>query len=307
MISIFNGFFKALSQLIAVLTIFFFSFSFPVKASDQNNNTSDPTSDDVFYGKYLTQILDFAVANTVSTIIHETGHYYIDVFDIPTFGQDEDIADSFMTYYLIHTPNQYSSYEAYEQGSYYDHEYLKGEVNNYFFKILLDRDSSYSFDPHSNDQKRFYNILCSMKDGNPKVFNDFFTTRDINYDLSYDCVEGVYDNITNSWEAYLGDMWIGGGAETIGSIILHFEEGQIMENGEKDIYPGILEARIDGIDLFNDFDLQLPKDLNIYFNYCDGSINAYYYPGFYEIEYCYELFKDYVSTAVDLFTLKEAL
>ena len=38
--------------------------------------------------------------------------------------------------------------------------------------------------------------------------------------------------------------------------------------------------------LFDDFHIQLPTDVQINFKYCDGKINAFYYPGYYEIDFC---------------------
>ena len=282
------------------------SFSEVNKENDQSlNNNEDGVVD-----KYFDKILDFAISNSVSTLMHEMGHYYIDVLDIPTFGQEEDIADSFITMYLIHKPEQYGDYEAYEYYSSYDHNYIKGIVNNFFYLILLGRDIEYVSGTHSNDKKRFYNIICGMKDGNPDVFDEFVSSRDINYELDYDCEEGVHTDIWNSWSEYLTGMWHGDGADYIGEFILNFEEAKIDEKGDViDFYPGVLKVQIENVSerLFDDFHIQLPTDVKINFRYCDGDINAYYYPGYYEIDFCYELFQDYLMTALDIYYLKESL
>ena len=283
------------------------SFSEVNKENDQSlNNNEDGVVD-----KYFDKILDFAISNSVSTLMHEMGHYYIDVLDIPTFGQEEDIADSFITMYLIHQPEQYGGdHEAYEYYSSYDHNYIKGIVNNFFYLILLGRDIEYVSGTHSNDKKRFYNIICGMKDGNPDVFDEFVSSRDINYELDYDCEEGVHTDIWNSWSEYLTGMWHGDGADYIGEFILNFEEAKIDEKGDViDFYPGVLKVQIENVSerLFDDFHIQLPTDVKINFRYCDGDINAYYYPGYYEIDFCYELFQDYLMTALDIYYLKESL
>jgi len=282
------------------------SFSEVNKENDQSLNNNE----DGIVDKYFDKILDFAVSNSVSTLMHEMGHYYIDVLDIPTFGQEEDIADSFITMYLIHKPEQYGDYEAYEYYSSYDHNYIKGIVNNFFYLILLGRDIEYVSGTHSNDKKRFYNIICGMKDGNPDVFDEFVSSRDINYELDYDCEEGVHTDIWNSWSEYLTGMWHGDGADYIGEFILNFEDAKIDENGDViDFYPGVLKLEIENVSerLFDDFHIQLPTDVKINFRYCDGDINAYYYPGYYEIDFCYELFQDYLMTALDIYYLKESL
>ena len=36
-------------------------------------------------------------------------------------------------------------------------------------------------------------------------------------------------------------------------------------------------------------------------------MNAFYHPGYYEINFCYELFADYLYTALDIYYLKESL
>ena len=294
------------SLLTLLLLIPSLSFSEVNKENDQSLNNNEDGVVDKYFGK----ILDFAISNSVSTLMHEMGHYYIDVLDIPTFGQEEDIADSFITMYLIHKPEQYGDYEAYEYYSSYDHNYIKGIVNNFFYLILLGRDIEYVSGTHSNDKKRFYNIICGMKDGNPDVFDEFVSSRDINYELDYDCEEGVHTDIWNSWSEYLTGMWHGDGADYIGEFILNFEEAKIDEKGDViDFYPGVLKVQIENVSerLFDDFHIQLPTDVIINFRYCDGEINAFYYPGNYQIDFCYELFQDYLMTALDIFYLKESL
>ena len=283
------------------------SFTEVKKENEQSSNTSEGS----VVEKYFDEILEFAVSNSVSTLMHEIGHYYIDILDIPTFGQEEDMADSFISMYLIHKPEQYDNdYESYEYYSFHDHNYIKGIVNNFFYLILLGRDTEYVSGVHSNDKKRFYNIICSMKDGNPDVFEDFVTSRDINYELDYDCEEGVHTHIWNSWNYYFTDMWIGGGTEYNGEFILNFDDPKIDNAGNViDAYPGLLKVEIEKVAerLFYDFQIQLPTDVNINFKYCDGEINAFYYPGYYEIDFCYELFENYLYTALDIYYLKESL
>lgn len=292
-------------KLIYTILLLFF-----IKFLHAQNDQSLNNFEEGIVDKYYDEILEFAVSNSVSVLMHEIGHYYIDILDIPTFGQEEDMADSFISMYLIHKPEQYEGdLEAYEYYSFHDHKYIKGIVNNFFYSILLGRDVEYVSGPHSNDKKRFYNIICSMKDGNPEVFKDFVSSRDINYELDYDCEEGVHSDIWASWSKYLTDMWHGDGAEYIGKFIFNYEDPIINDQGNLDFYPGILEDEIEKVSerLFNDFHIQLPTDLNIYFRYCDGEINAFYYPGYHEIDFCYELFEDYVLTAYEIYSLKESL
>ncbi len=294
----------------ALLALLLLIPSLSISEVNKKNEQSSFDITDIVIEKYYDEILDFAVSNSVSTLIHEVGHYYIDILDIPTFGQEEDMADSFITMYLIHKPEQYGDdYEAYEYYSLHDHNYIKGIVNNFFYLMLLGRDVEYVSGMHSNDKKRFYNIICSMKDGNPDVFKEFVSSRDINYELDYDCQEGVHTDIWNSWSKYLTGMWHGDGVEYIGKFILNYQDPIIDDQGETDIYPELLKIEIERVSerLFDDFHIQLPTDLNINFRYCDGEKNAFYYPGYYEIDFCYELFKEHMLTALDIYILKENL
>ena len=296
-------------KILLVLLLLIPSLSF--SEINRGNDTSSNISENSVVDKYFDDVLEFAVSNSVSTLMHEVGHYYIDILDIPTFGQEEDMADSFITMYLIHKPEQYGDdYEAYEYYSSHDHNYIKGIVNNFFYLMLLGRDIEYISGTHSNDKKRFYNIICGMKDGNPEVFKEFVSSRDINYELDYDCEVGVHTDIWNSWSKYLTDMWHGDGAEYIGKFILNYEDPKTDNTGEViDFYPGLLKVELEKVSerLFNDFHIQLPTDVSINFRYCDGEINAFYYPGYYEIDFCYELFEDYLLTALDIYYLKENL
>ena len=292
---------KALLLLIPIL-----SFAEANRGDDSSSNNIEESIVEI----YFDEIIDFAVSNSVSTLMHEIGHYYIDILDIPTFGQEEDMADSFISMYLIHKPEQYENEESYEYYSSLDHNYIKGIVNNYFYLMLLGRDTEYVSGVHSNDKKRFYNIICSMKDGNQEVFKEFVSSRDINYELDYDCEVGMHTDIWNSWNVYLTDMWHGDGAEYIGKFIINYDDPKIDNTGEVvDFYPRLLREELEKVSekLFDDFHIQLPTDVEINFKYCDGEINAFYYPGYYEIDFCYELFEDYLYTALDIYYLKESL
>ena len=82
-----------MKTLIALLILIpSLSFTEVNKENEQSSNTNEGS----VVEKYFDEILEFAVSNSVSTLMHEIGHYYIDILDIPTFGQEEDMADSFI-------------------------------------------------------------------------------------------------------------------------------------------------------------------------------------------------------------------
>ena len=89
---------KTLIALLLLIPIL--SFAEANRGDDSSSNNIEDSVVDI----YFNEIIDFAVSNSVSTLMHEIGHYYIDILDIPTFGQEEDMADSFISMYLIHKP-----------------------------------------------------------------------------------------------------------------------------------------------------------------------------------------------------------
>src|SRR5262245_30512624 len=100
-------------------------------------------------------------------IAHEMGHALFDLHGIPVFGREEDAADQFATYFMLHmgthAPRVYITGAAFAYS-----EYLKNYENDP--KVLVPLKAFAS--NHGAPQERFFNLVCIAYGAQPKVFAD---------------------------------------------------------------------------------------------------------------------------------------
>ena len=125
--------------------------------------------------------IEFTTQVVLGVLFHEIGHLVIDEFNVPIFNNQEDVADSFMAWYLIHIPSDYETYEEYEKYSKEPHRIIKAISDLQYYQTLLGFDTENEFNNHSTDTKRFFNIACFMKGANPEVFDSYFVKRSLIY------------------------------------------------------------------------------------------------------------------------------
>ena len=235
-------------------------------------------------------------------IYHEIGHYLIDIWDIPVFGNEEDIADSFIVYALLKNKSQYNSEEIYLQAVDDYHIILTETLDEYYFRTLLGRDFKEEVISHSSDKRRFYNLACFIKDGNEAYFDNYISERNISHLLEEKC-NSKYDDLVNSWSYFVKDSWKGYD-ETQNKVI------PIFENSNDEFYMKV-KAYLENSNIINDalrrFPIELPQNLNVVFTTCDGTINAFYYQDKKEIVMCYEYLMDVRNLKNDVLRLKASL
>jgi len=100
-------------------------------------------------------------------IAHEMGHAFFDLYRIPVFGREEDAADQFATYFMLHlgthSPRTYIVGAAYAY-----HEYLKNQEDDPKVVVPLKAFAS----NHGAPQERFFNLICIAYGAQPKLFAD---------------------------------------------------------------------------------------------------------------------------------------
>jgi len=100
-------------------------------------------------------------------IAHEMGHALFDLFRIPVFGREEDAADQFATYFMLHLGTR--SPRTYIGGAAYAYqEYLKNHEEDPKIVVPLKAFAS----NHGAPQERFFNLICIAYGAQPKVFAD---------------------------------------------------------------------------------------------------------------------------------------
>jgi hypothetical protein len=100
-------------------------------------------------------------------IAHEMGHALFDLYGIPVFGREEDAADQFATYFMLHmgthAPRTYITGAAYAYN-----EYLKNYQDDPKVVVPLKAFAS----NHGAPQERFFNLVCIAYGAQPVLFAD---------------------------------------------------------------------------------------------------------------------------------------
>jgi hypothetical protein len=94
-------------------------------------------------------------------LVHEFGHAFVDAFDLPVLGREEDAADAVATVFLT---------RAVDNGNEYAFDAAR------FFNALSGRQRKLApadyFDEHSLDKQRAYSIVCWIAGSGEQAYND---------------------------------------------------------------------------------------------------------------------------------------
>jgi hypothetical protein len=117
-------------------------------------NFPELRSDDEEFGKQLAAVDAFI-------LIHEFGHTFIDVFELPVLGREEDAADAVATVFLTRDVDNGAEY-AFDAAR--------------FFNALSGRQRELApqdfFDEHSLDKQRAYSIVCWIAGSSEQSYRD---------------------------------------------------------------------------------------------------------------------------------------
>jgi len=252
--------------------------------------------------KDFEDIVVFSAGATVGIIFHEIGHLVIDEFQIPIFNNEEDVADSFMAWYLIHVPEDYLTDEDYRIASEGPHRVIKYMSDYFYFLKLLGIDRSNEYNSHSTDNKRFFNIACFMKGANPEVFDSYITKRDLAYIIENEDCSKNYWSMYEAWWNIFENNWEIDLDKIEQKIFLKFEES------EDDIFNYF---NIVAEDLINEYlkslQIKLKNKYFLSFEFCNGDKNAYYLSKENKILFCYDLVEEFMDTRMNVILLKNNL
>lgn len=130
---------------------------------------------------------------TVFALLHEVGHALIDVLDIPVAGREEDAADQFAAFLLLHLGSVGA--EGALSAAYFFglmHQAQAGAGRDYPF-----------WDEHSMDAQRFYNILCWLYGSDPARYGGLVADGWLPQERAVRCPEETR-RLLRSWRALLG-------------------------------------------------------------------------------------------------------
>ena len=294
--------FGMLKKFIFVLFTIILSFKLNGNETDEYKLTDEDFND----------IYEFATLSSIGIIFHEIGHLVIDELNVPIFNNEEDVADSFMAWYLIHTPENYQSRENYELWSEQPHKVIKSISDFYYYRTLLGEDYSDSneYGTHATDNKRFFNIACFMKGANPEVFESYIVKRNLSYILDGQCNYNYYQMDNAWWDIVEGDksgkegyqFWTLYPYDSPQKININFD----ATNDELfTAFKSYSELMI--LDFLESFQVLLDNEYSLSFEYCDGDVNAYYISSENKILVCYELIESFLDLKYEIILLKNSL
>ena len=147
------------------------------------------------WGTYSYNVLDFI-------FFHEVGHALIDVYQLPTTGLEENVADQFASLMLSYTYDENTGDYSIGQDMLYD-------VGTWFWisdELYYDNPEDYAFwSTHNLDIQRFYNISCYAYGSDPQYNQDLVDEGWLPEDRAYWC-EDEYLAMQNGWSNLLKDF-----------------------------------------------------------------------------------------------------
>jgi len=123
---------------------------------------------------------DAIIGPAVDVFLHESGHAMFDLFKVPIFGREEDAADTFSAYIVLHFPKDDA--RRLILGSAYQY---KADLQNPQVTMAIAKFSNV----HGTPVQRFYNVLCIAYGADKKLFADVVEKKYLPEDRADGCEE----------------------------------------------------------------------------------------------------------------------
>jgi len=123
---------------------------------------------------------DAIIGPAVDVFLHESGHAMFDLFKVPIFGREEDAADTFSAYIVLHFPKEDA--RRLILGSAYQY---KADLQNPQVTMAIAKFSNV----HGTPVQRFYNVLCIAYGADKKLFADVVEKKYLPEDRADGCEE----------------------------------------------------------------------------------------------------------------------
>lgn len=126
-------------------------------------------------------------------LLHEAGHGFVDLYDIPVLGREEDAADRFATWWM--GPSE--SEDGGDAIAAMEWWLALGEHSD------LTRQQLAWWDEHGVDEQRGYQIICLLYGADPKTMGPLAGRTNLPSDRRESCIPEAQQNDL-AWRAYLG-------------------------------------------------------------------------------------------------------
>jgi hypothetical protein len=123
---------------------------------------------------------DAIIGPAVDVFLHESGHAMFDLFKVPIFGREEDAADTFSAYIVLHFPKDDA--RRLILGSAYQY---KADLQDPQVTMAIAKFSNV----HGTPVQRFYNVLCIAYGADKKLFADVVEKKYLPEDRADGCEE----------------------------------------------------------------------------------------------------------------------
>jgi hypothetical protein len=143
--------------------------------------------------KYLQQVTEFVVGNTLFVVLHELAHAATSQMKIPILGRREDAADGFAVTRLIKLDNTFTD------------GVLDAAAKGWFMSDRRDKktgDTVPFYDEHGLDLQRAYQIVCLMIGSGQDKYQSLADETKLPKDRQKGCA-GDFGDAFYGWEASL--------------------------------------------------------------------------------------------------------
>jgi hypothetical protein len=137
---------------------------------------------------------DTIIGPLVDVFLHESGHAVFDLLKIPLFGREEDAADQFSAYIMLH----FGKEDAHRliEGSAYQY---KADQQKWQESTVITRFANV----HGTPAQRFYNVLCIAYGADQTLFADLVKKGYLPEDRADGC-DGEYEQIAYAFKTLIG-------------------------------------------------------------------------------------------------------
>jgi hypothetical protein len=133
----------------------------------------------------------YAVNNALSAVYHEFGHLFVDQYELPILGNEEDVADAIATLLLLRQADDAAAAISYDTVDGYlksSELYGESEPGNVDYN-----------DEHGLDVQRASQMTCLLVGGDPDTYTDLADQVGLDAERQEGCAE-EYDTATRGWD-----------------------------------------------------------------------------------------------------------
>lgn len=245
-------------------------------------------------------VIEFVLGNTVWTLFHEIGHTFVDEYDLPVLGKEEDAVDELATLFLIERYEQ----ERAKPGERPPERHLMaatvGWLTSWDRTGGLEADELPMWDPHRLDIQRFYGMVCLLYGYDPTTFQVIADSARLPAERAETCAY-EYSHASATWERVLRPHRLPGDgtrtAEQRGRLTVNFHPASdpALAEMRRDV---MVSAAVDHAAAYINRAYGFKQDIPVDFEEC-GFDNAFWQPDLGRILVCYELLATFATWSVD--------